>query len=336
MKGLRKGFQGAAVILLACAMLLAACGKSTNGGSETNAPDANMANENAGGNTASGDSPSEEPAAPELEPYVVQLMYPGSPQKDEQAVEAEMNKILQAKINATIDIQPIDWGAWGDKTNLIFASGDKADLIFTASWNGYGQNAAKGAYVELTDEMMQKFAPDVLTNINPLVTNAYKVNGKLYAVPTNKELAANAGLLIRKDIADKYGMDLSGVKTLKDMEPFFQTVKEKEPDMVPLYMSSGNYVAEYMGDFDSMGDNNIPGGIRPANGSTKVEEFINVPDNLENIKTTRDFYLKGYINKDEFDSTRLVIYATAYPTEDIQRRSRRSNRSPVTSLSSSA
>src|SRR5690606_11646134 len=121
------------LIILAVMLLLAACsgGKGNSGGSSSNG------------------EPAEAPKASDLKPYVVSLMYPGTTQPDEALVEEAMNKILKEKINATIDLQAIDWGAWNDKMNLMFASGEKADLVFTASWNGHVDNVTKGAFVEL-------------------------------------------------------------------------------------------------------------------------------------------------------------------------------------------
>jgi ABC-type sugar transport system, periplasmic component len=183
--------------------------------------------------------------ASKLKPYEVILMYPGTPQPDEKLVEEAMNKILKEKINATIDIQPVDWGAWNDKMNLMFASGEKADLVFTASWNGHVDNVTKGAFVEL-DGLLEKYGQNILESEDPFLLEGARVKGKLYAIPTNKEIAASWGVLVRKDLADKYNMDFSNVKTLADLEPFLQIIKENEPDVTPLFQSSTQTLVGYV------------------------------------------------------------------------------------------
>src|SRR5690554_4440818 len=50
------------------------------------------------------------PEVSQLDPYEVVMLLPGDPQADHDLVIAEVNKILKSKINATLDLQFIDWG----------------------------------------------------------------------------------------------------------------------------------------------------------------------------------------------------------------------------------
>jgi len=288
LKNVKKSLTVGLGLTFAATTLLAGC----NSDKPSASPDASKA-------PAESKAPVES-KKPELKPYTVTLMYPGSPQKDEKLVEEAMNKILKEKINASIDIQPIDWGAWGDKTNLIFASGEKADIMFTASWFGYGSNAAKGAYLEVTD-LLNKIAPETAKSIDSTLMTAAKINGKLYAVPNQKEYAGYNGMVMRKDLVDKYKFDLSKIQTMADLEPLLKTIKENEPDIVPLYMDPGKALPGWVGPgfpMDSMGDNNIPGGINMEKQDFKVEYMVDYPAYVENLKKTREWYQKGNINKD--------------------------------------
>ena len=106
-------------------MILSACGSSgdNNSGDSSNSDNAkNSGNAASTNNQAAGDSN----AASDLKPYKLKLVYEGPPQPDEAKVEEAMNKILTAKINATIDLSPIDWGAWDDKVNLMIASASRS------------------------------------------------------------------------------------------------------------------------------------------------------------------------------------------------------------------
>ena len=40
-----------------------------------------------------------------------------------------------------------------------------------------------------------------------------------------------------KKLVDKYKLDINGVKTLEDMEAMFQTIKDNEPDVIPIVSS---------------------------------------------------------------------------------------------------
>ena len=89
---------------------------------------------NSTNNTPKAETPSE---VAELKPYEVTLVMPGAPLKDHDLVIGEMNKILKEKINATLNLHYVDWGAWAEKTNLMFASSEPFDLIFSAGWFGH-------------------------------------------------------------------------------------------------------------------------------------------------------------------------------------------------------
>ncbi|MFD2612076.1 ABC transporter substrate-binding protein [Paenibacillus gansuensis] len=275
--------------ILGTSLLLTACGGNNNSPVNSGGTNDNKGNANAGTNAANGNT--------DLKPYKLTLIYPGTEQPDEKEVEEKMSELLTQKINATIDLQAVDWGAWNDKMNLMFASGEPADVVFTASWNGHSQNVKKGAFVEL-DGLLEKYGQDIIKTINPDFLKGAKINGKLYAIPTNKEIAASRGVLVRKDIADKYKMDFSNVKTIADLEPFLKIVKENEPGMTPLFESSTQTIPTYITEWDSLGDAAIPGVIKAAETSTKIVNRMEDPSYMETLKIMRSWYTKGYINKD--------------------------------------
>ncbi|WKL01092.1 hypothetical protein Q0F98_30500 [Paenibacillus amylolyticus] len=61
--------------------------------------------------------------------------------------------------------------------------------------------------------------------------------------------------MVRKDLADKYKLDLTAVKTWADLEPLLKTIKENEPAITPFYMSNtnGNGLLENL-DWDYLSD----------------------------------------------------------------------------------
>ena len=65
-------------------------------------------------------------------------------------VEDKINEILLEKANATVDFQFSTWTDWGEKYKLQLTTGG-VDLIYTASWNNFGQLAQSGAFLPLDD-----------------------------------------------------------------------------------------------------------------------------------------------------------------------------------------
>ncbi len=286
------------MLVMAVAMIVSACGgnngnNGNNGGNsaETAAP------ANNGGNNAAEQPAAEEPAASDLKPYELSLYYPGTPQKDEKVVEEALNVLLKEKINATIDIIPIDWGAWDDKMNLMIASREKADIIFTAQWNGHAKNVAKGAFLDMGD-LLAKHGQGAVAALDPAFLEGAKVNGKNYGLPANKELASVGGVVYNKKIADELGLDLSGVKTIADLTPILAQVKEKRPDLIPVYSIGGMFNSHYFGNYDFLGDATIPGAILKDDTSTTVQAVEEMDRYKEYLAVARDWFTKGYINKD--------------------------------------
>ncbi|MGO4108652.1 ABC transporter substrate-binding protein [Paenibacillus sp. YAF4_2] len=241
-----------------------------------------------------------------LAPYKLTMYYPGSPAKDEAKIEAQMNSYLKTKINASIDLIPIDWGQWDSKMNLLKASREPMDIIFTAQWNGHANDVAKKVFLALDDpngpagNLLAQYGKNITSSLDPAFLAGSKVNGHNYGVPTNKELAAQGGVIYRADIADKLGLTskLNAVKTVKDLEAILATVKAKT-NMTPLFLRDGdNFNSHYFAQQDFLGDTTIEGLIRKDGTSTKVITRFDDKQYMDQLKLTREFFKKGYINKD--------------------------------------
>jgi putative aldouronate transport system substrate-binding protein len=274
------------VMMLVLALVVSACGNNNNNNAAPEVKDGKA------GNSA----PASQDNKSDLKPYKLVVVYEGPPQADEAKVEEAMNKILTEKINATIDLAPIDWGAWDDKMNLMIASREPVDVMFTAQWNGYSKNVAKGAYLEL-DDLVQQHGQGILESLDPAFLEGSKIKGKNYGIPTNKELATAGGLVYRSDIAEELGLDMSAVKSAADLDAIYKIVKEKKPDMTPLYMMDGTLTGQ-LTEFDYLGDGTIPGAIIKSQTDTTVKLAQEFDVYKENVMLARDFFQKGYINGD--------------------------------------
>lgn len=229
--------------VLMMSMLLAACGG------------------NNAGNSAAGSSGSS--AASELKPYEVKLLWEGPAQKDVLAIEAKINEYLQPKINATVKISTLDWGQYDEKMPLLIASREPMDIVFTAQWNGYANNVSKGAFIPLNNpdgtygDLIGEYGQDITSSLDTAFLEGSSVGGKIYGIPTNKEMAAQGGVLYRSDIAEELGLteQLNNAKTVADLEPILQTVKEKKgAGFTPLFMSkTSNFNTHYMAQLDFLG-----------------------------------------------------------------------------------
>lgn len=224
---------------------------------------------------APADKPAEAPAAP-AEVVDITYTYPNSIFKDVGEVEAAMNKILEPKIGARIRLKPIDWGAYDEKMKLASAAGEECDIVFTAPWiNNYIQNIANGNFLPL-DDLLQQQAPGLWKSMPPSTWDAARVDGKIYGVINQQIFVKPFGFYVRQDLADKYKLDVTTIKTHADLEPFLKAVKEGEPDVLPL-AGAGHWTNETAG-FDPIVSEQVPIAIRYDDAGRKVFNTMLTPE----------------------------------------------------------
>lgn len=218
-----------------------------------------------------------------------------NPQKDIAQVQEAINKYTKEKINATVKLDVMDMATYPNKYKTMLAAGDKMDIVFTSNSWGYSQEVAKGSFLDITD-LIDKYAPQTKAALHPALLEGTKVNGKNYAIPTQKELAHTYGFLYRSDIAEKYNMDLTTVKKYEDLEPFLKIIKEKEPNLYPLEGMQRINPMMFV-DFDPVGDAGTPGKLYP-NKDTKVINHWETPEAKALLETQRKFFQAGYMRQD--------------------------------------
>lgn len=281
MKKMKK--LAASLVALSLGSTLALTGCTKNEASPTASPAPNTTNSNTNS----------------LPPVELTYYFPNSPQKDLQSVEDALNKLVQPKINATVRLKLIDWGAYEEKMKVVMASGEPYDLVWTAAgFNNYFQNVANGAYAPL-DDLIAKY-PDMKKGIPDMFWNAVKVKGKIYGVPVFQQSTAGYGYLIQKAVADKYKLDWKSVKKLSDLTPFLETVKKNEPNLIPWEYSQGAdafLLAPPMFGMESLGDTKTPGNLYLKDGSKVINQY-ETPEFKDYVTMMRDWYSKGYLRKD--------------------------------------
>lgn len=220
-------------------------------------------------------------------------------QKDSDSVLAELNKTLKEKINATLNIQFIDAASYPEKTKLMISAGEEFDLMFTSMGFSYYEYVAMNAFRPL-DDLLTKYAPKAYAQIPESFWDATKVKGKIYGFPNYQIVARQATVMTRKDMAEKYGFNLSEVTTLEDFEPILEKMKAGEPEDT-FILSPGGLLGfdamNYMG-LEGLGAEGSPGAIEIDGTDYKVVNQFEHPAFIEVAKIYKRWADKGYINKD--------------------------------------
>lgn len=237
-----------------------------------------------------------EPALPEVE---ISYIFPGGAQKDLLLVQDELSKLVKEKINATVKLVQIDWGSFDEKIKLANAAGEKYDIQFTAPWiNNYYQNISKGALSPL-DDMLPKDAPKLYASMPPTTWDAARVQGKIYGVINQQIFVKGWGAYVRKDLAEKYGLDFTATQKYEDLEPFMDKVKKGE-GITPLYCTSDiigtAWKAEYylIDPIVELSGNGTLVGVRYDDKALKAILVPETPEYKEAIELARKWFTLGY------------------------------------------
>lgn len=256
--------------------------------------------------------------ASKLKPYEIKWVMVGSGQpRDTDRIEKLANDYLKDKLNVTIDLMVLDWGSWDAKTNAMFSTREKFDLIFSPSWWDHAGKARKGLYWPIPEDSLAKNAPKTKALFKPEFWEASKVDGKLFAIPGNKDRAHARGIVYRKDIADKLGIDMSAVKSWADMKPVYEKVKEsglmdglgKNPPMFAGSLSKDKAPYEILNSGAMLAMPKDP-------NDNKIVSLFNEAYFDEYTAMMHDFYKSGYMKKDSLTSQDDQInMGTVFSTE---------------------
>lgn len=230
------------------------------------------------------------------EPYEINWYIPGTTQRDVGSVENEVNSYLKDKINATVKINIIEKEKYEEKLSGMIKSGEYFDMCFTSNWLlDFSVNAENGAFAEI--DPLFRYMPGTLSMVSSMVMKAGVVNGKTYAVPVIKENATCYGWIYRKDLADKYNIDMTTVKNFEDLAEVARIIKENEPDIkYPIDWDMGTSPTGAFLDFAVITGNNL--GIMKTGDGTKVVKRLDQPDVIEAAKLAHRLYNDGLVKGD--------------------------------------
>lgn len=233
-------------------------------------------------------------------------------------VVAAVNQKLKTDLDASVEINYIGWSELNSKYPLVLAAGEGIDWIYTADWCQYAQQAARGAFKEITLDMVQKYMPRHFAAVPKHAWDQVKVNGKIFMIPTSTPDRKVPIFVIRGDLRKKYG--LPPVKKFSDLEAYLAAVKKNEPNLIPMNLDSGYDLGQPFGALmNELVPANYPIQIsNNANGSPFLGEYEDPKRPVHSVleepyatafkkaaSTIKAWYDKGYINKNPFANTVL-------------------------------
>jgi len=218
-------------------------------------------------------------------------------------VQAKWNEYLKQKLNVNLVIHWVEWADYMTKYNLLLASGEQVDLVFTASdWLDFWQNVQRGAFQPI-DKLLPVYAPKTFAEIPKEHWKEVTFGGKIWEVPENSYTQyVNHGMFYRGDWAKEFG--LAKVKSFEDLAKYFQGVKDKKPGVIPWDATGSLYAATWGGWLTSKTDAfslRVPTDLFWAPSyANKFQASAPVFDAtyVEYAKTMKAWADKGYWRKD--------------------------------------
>ncbi len=225
-------------------------------------------------------------------------MIRGDEPKNYDSVMAAVNEKLKADINMTLDLRFISPGDYDTKMQMAMAGGDDWDLCFTSHWaNNYVNAAGKGAYLELSEEMLKENAPNMMSTIPEKFWDGIKVNGNIYALMNYQVMYDQAGYMILKEAVDEQGIDVNSIDSWDSLNATLKTLKEAYPDK---YATRGGGVINHDLIFQEEPQTtimNMPF-LTYDPETQKISNtiyFENIEENLKSMKLWKD---EGYVPAD--------------------------------------
>jgi putative aldouronate transport system substrate-binding protein len=242
----------------------------------------------------------------------------GAPPPGMADVVAALNQRLKPELGVTVEIDHIGWSELSSKYPLVLAAGEGVDWIYTADWCQYAPQAARGAFKELTLDLIQRYMPRHFAATPREAWDQARVNGKIFMIPTSTPDRKVPVMLIRGDLRRRYG--LPPVRKVSELGPYLAAVKRSEPAMIPMNLDNGYDLAQPFGAlFGEAVPPNTPIQLSSnAIGSPFLGEYEDPRRPVHSVLeepyasafrkaagVMKGWYDKGYLNRNPFANTVL-------------------------------
>ena len=228
---------------------------------------------------------------------------------DGQRIYDLVNAELKKTINAEIEWKYLSWGEHGTRYPLLFTSREDFDLIFTApQWAHYESTVGMGGFEPITDMLLRRYAPDLLTFVPQEAWNQVKINGVAYAVPSGQANLRSDVFAVRGDFLEMAG--IKDITTFEQLTSFFDWVAKnpgRTGGVSPLGAYTGGFLYPY---FRQNNQNYLSGSpyelllyniMQPNN--TKVEYLLDQSWFRQYCLDMKRFYEAGFWSRDSLAST---------------------------------
>ena len=201
-----------------------------------------------------------------------------------------------------------------------FSQKENADIFFLGSKEEFKEYGQKEMLLDM-EPLISDYGKGILEVMGCAKEDLIRYGG-IYGIPKPLHEIYSAGIMIAKEYAEKYEMDLSQIHHMEDMEPFLEVIQKKEPEVIPIVSNvAGNLITRS----DPIGDrlDSCIAIVRYDDPELKVENYYATEEYEERIRMIRRWQQKGYIDPEAMLQIEvgedLVSSGMAFATEFVIR-----------------
>lgn len=215
---------------------------------------------------------------------------------DTQLVVDAANAYSAEKIGVTVELIFKNDEQFG----LDMSTGVYYDMTFTCDWaNSFIDNANDEMFMDITD-LVKTATPALYETIDQKYWDvAGSLNGKIYAVPTLKDMASQQFFRLDKERYEALGFEIPDAMSFADLEEYLAAYKANYDDVYPLMMGKSGLTgmtncAQWIAGSYLCSPYNLVGTER----ENKIIPFWEAEELMERYRLLHKWYDLGYINPD--------------------------------------
>ena len=183
-------------------------------------------------------------------------------------------------------------------------AGDQVDIAYSFALSGIYQMVESG-YLYPLDELLKEYGQGILDAIDPDYYEFSRLNGSLYAMPTNRDRHMIFGFEYNQEIAEQYDLDLSDVNTPEDLSAIFEILRKRAPNIASTVVVPSVMRYEQV---DFLGNGY---GVLTQDSGAAVVNLYETEEFYERVKLFHYWRQQGYLLDYTQDAGSVVFYLSS-------------------------
>ena len=234
----------------------------------------------------------------EREPVLLRVFQSDSKGTDDALVAEAISQVQEVKdLGVTIELVKFGGGEYFQKLPLVMASDEQVDICWDDGTHTYLENIQTQAYLDITD-MLDETAPTLKQTIPETLWNGMRVDGRIYGVPTYKELGEQWALYAETSFLEEAGINPDEIDNFNKAGTILEALSQSGRAGFQIG-KTGVYSSMFLLDtYDDISGTQHPMFVVSKDDPDTILNAYETEDYLEGVTLLHEWYQKGYISPD--------------------------------------